>query len=73
MRLGITGFKGKMGRALLNEAKNFNQKELFVSALHSRDEKSTQINGITITDDYSYLANNCDIIIDFTRPKASLS
>ncbi len=71
MKIGITGYTGKMGQALLNEIKD-NGNEIKVAALHSRTGKNQFIEGIEITNDYANLVQKSDIIIDFSRPEASL-
>ena len=71
MKIGITGYTGKMGQALLNEIKN-NSNDIKIAALHSRAAINQFIDGIDITNDYSNLVRKSDIVIDFSRPEESL-
>lgn len=71
MKIGITGYTGKMGQALLNEVKN-NDNDIKVAALHSRTAINQFIEGIEVTNDYLNLVRKSDIVIDFSRPETSL-
>ena len=71
MKIGIIGYTGKMGQALLNEIKH-NSNDVTISALHSRTTSDTITEGIEITNSYLNLIQKSDVIIDFSRPESSI-
>ena len=73
MNIGIIGYTGKMGRALLEIAKKDNLK---ISVVYSREimpivdiQLDPQIH---VTTKYSQLIEMCDVVIDFSRPESTL-
>jgi 4-hydroxy-tetrahydrodipicolinate reductase len=65
MKLGIIGYSGKMGQALLQEAKKQN---ILVPIVHSRLLTQESF----ITDNYLELVKKVDVVVDFSRPETSL-
>ena len=68
MKVGIVGYRGKMGQAILAEAKN--HADISVTIVHSRNLHSHP--EIQVTDSIKGLVKECDIVIDFSRPETSL-
>jgi len=64
IKLGITGYTGKMGQAILSEASNF--KEFVVSAGLVRGDTSGDI---ILTDTLDKLCKASDVVIDFSVPE----
>ena len=72
MKIGIIGYTGKMGQALINEITNNSLNDVFISVLHSRNTNERVVENMVITNDYLSFTNKCDVIIDFSRPESSL-
>lgn len=58
-KVGITGYKGRMGNLLVNEI--------------NLDDTLSFAGGIDIGDDAEALFNNADIVIDFSAPDATIT
>lgn len=72
MKIGIIGYTGKMGQALINEITTNDDNNVILSAIHSRGETDRVVDDIQITNNYQTLVKNCDVVIDFSRPDSSL-
>lgn len=70
MKLGIVGYRGKMGQAILEEITT--QEGIVLSILHSRNTNNTTYNDIDVTTSLLEVVNNCDVIIDFSRPTTTI-
>ncbi len=68
MKVGIVGYRGKMGQAILAKAKT--EADISITMLHSRHLQN--YTAIPVTDSLKELVAHCDIIIDFSRPETSL-
>lgn len=68
MKVGVIGYRGQMGQAILSEVVNHPYISLVI--LHSRCKAIDQ--EIEVTDSIEELVKQCDIVIDFSRPKISL-
>jgi 4-hydroxy-tetrahydrodipicolinate reductase len=68
MKVGIVGYRGKMGQALLAEAEKHD--DISIAILHSRYFQNET--DIPITDSVHLLVEECDIVVDFSRPDTSL-
>ena len=77
LRIAITGVDGRMGCALLEVAKH--DREISVSAALAKPDSPligqtiTHIQGADLMVTDSILPNQADVMIDFTRPEATLS
>ncbi|MDD5359120.1 MAG: 4-hydroxy-tetrahydrodipicolinate reductase [Sulfurovaceae bacterium] len=70
IKVGILGSTGRVGALLINNI--LNDDTLSLSALHVYDElKIDAPKGTLITNDMKELLNACDIVIDFSAPKAT--
>jgi 4-hydroxy-tetrahydrodipicolinate reductase len=68
MKVGIVGYRGKMGQAILAEAEKHD--DISIAILHSRYfQNETEV---TVTDSIQLLVEQCDVVIDFSRPDTSL-
>lgn len=80
-KIAIAGSSGRMGRVLLEAITQVNDMcvaaalEVTGSAYVGKDagELIGSKNGIVITDDYETALQDCDYIIDFTRPEGTLA
>ena len=69
MKYGILGATGRVGQILVNIIKNSDD---LISAVMFRDKKTINFDkDIVITNDAKILLENCDIVIDFSTPKAT--
>lgn len=68
MKIGIVGYRGKMGQAIIEEATN--HPDISIAILHSRNPHNET--DIEVTDSIEWLVKQCDIVIDFSRPDTSL-
>lgn len=82
MRIAIYGANGRMGKALVNAAREHSQLELLSALVEpqspdigkdSGEFAGSGSNGIVFVDDVISGLENCDGIIDFTIPQASLN
>jgi 4-hydroxy-tetrahydrodipicolinate reductase len=70
IKVGILGSTGRVGALLINNI--LNDDTLSLSALHVYDElKIDAPKGTLITNDMKELLNACDVVIDFSAPKAT--
>lgn len=81
-RIGIVGAAGRMGRTLIEAVQ---QAEGLVLAAATERAGSSLVGadagelaglgrlGVTVTDDLASVADACDVLIDFTRPEATLA
>ncbi|MDD5548702.1 MAG: 4-hydroxy-tetrahydrodipicolinate reductase [Sulfurovaceae bacterium] len=70
IKVGILGSTGRVGALLINNI--LNDDTLSLSALHVYDElKIDAPKGTLITNDMKELLNTCDVVIDFSAPKAT--
>ncbi len=73
IRIGIFGPDGRMGKDLIKEIKNFNSLELtFLCEKKGHKLVGKKISEITVEDNVKKLITNCDVVIDFTAPSATL-
>lgn len=80
-KIAIAGSSGRMGRVLLEAITQANDMcvaaalEVAGSAYVGKDagELIGSKNGIVITDDYETALQDCDYVIDFTRPEGTLA
>jgi 4-hydroxy-tetrahydrodipicolinate reductase len=81
VKIIITGVCGKVGSAILNLA--LNDKDLYVAGILEAKthpligkkidiSEDKSVNALYIEGDLANIINKCDVIIDFTEPKASL-
>lgn len=80
IKIAIAGVNGRMGKVLV-EAVNHHPQTLLVGALEHQGSTALGLDagytvglqtGVIITDCYETALANADIVIDFTRPEASL-
>ncbi len=68
MKIGVIGYRGKMGQAILKETEN--NDNISVVIVHSRHlHRHAEIE---VTDSIEDLVKKCDIVIDFSHPETSL-
>ena len=68
MKIGVVGYRGKMGQAVLAEV--VKHPDISLVMLHSRQPHMDQ--EIEVTTSIEELVKKCDIIIDFSRPETTL-
>lgn len=68
MKIGIIGYRGKMGQAILSEV--VHHSDISIAILHSRQNNVYQ--GIEVTSSINELIKKSDIVIDFSHPETSL-
>lgn len=75
VKLGIFGPNGKMGKNIISQLDKFSDNLLLTSLCEQEghDAVGKKINGIAIIDCLEQFIDSCDVIIDFTSPKATLS
>lgn len=71
IKVGVTGYKGRIGGLLAAELKSNAWPTLSLSAVSERDAGDAPSDFIVVTDPHE-LARQCDVVVDFTRPEASL-
>jgi 4-hydroxy-tetrahydrodipicolinate reductase len=70
INVGIVGSTGRVGGLLIDNLKD--DKEATLSAVHVFDNLERELDkGVFITNSMSELLKNCDIVIDFSAPKAT--
>lgn len=81
IKIAIAGVNGRMGKVLV-EAVHNSQHCVLVGALDHKDSKAIGLDAgyavgiqtnVVITADYDVALKNADVVIDFTRPDASLA
>ena len=82
IKIAVAGAGGRMGAALIHQIENTSGIRLAGALEHSASEKlgidsgksaGLDPNGIAITDDTNLVLSECDGIIDFTMPAATLA
>ncbi len=82
IRVGVTGASGRMGKCLIEMIQNHSELALVAALDHSQSPFLGQDAGIVaggcaagvmITDKLSVTLSHIDVLIDFTRPQASLA
>ena len=68
MKIGLVGYTGQMGQAILTEVAKY--PDVSVAILHSRSLQTHH--AIAVTESIEELVKKCDIVIDFSHPKTSL-
>lgn len=80
IKIAIAGVDGRMGRVLV-QAVEQNPNTVLVGALDRADSEALGLDagyavglktGVKISNDADAVLNECDVLIDFTRPEASL-
>ena len=74
MKLGIMGPLGRMGKSIISEARNFNK--ISISAFceqKGHPKVGSKIDGIEVLDSTQQFISSCDVIIDFSQPKATIN
>lgn len=70
VNFGILGSTGRVGSLLIDDLGNLEGAQL--SAVHVFDELKKQLPaGTVVTNDLSVLINSCDVVVDFSAPKAT--
>jgi len=67
IKLGITGYTGRMGQAILSEVQSF--PEFIMSIALVQDSQSKERGGMKLTDNIDELCDLSDVIIDFSVPE----
>jgi 4-hydroxy-tetrahydrodipicolinate reductase len=68
IKLGITGYSGKMGKAIMSEVKNFPEFNLVAGLLQASSSKELE-SPVRLTDNIEELCQLSDVILDFSSPK----
>lgn len=74
IKLGIFGPSGRMGTSIISELKEFKSQLILTSLCEQKNHpsKGKIINEIEIVDCLESFVKNCEVIIDFTSPDATL-
>lgn len=73
IKIGIAGSTGRVGRLLVQELLSGDWEDLSFSGGLARNPESQQLADLYLTDDIAALFENSDVVIDFTRPEATIS
>ncbi len=75
IRIAIAGCQGRMGKALLQALEKDPQLTLTVATVspESKNKEITLVHGVKTVDSLSTVMAEFDILIDFTRPSATLN
>ena len=73
VKIGLLGAEGRMGQALVNEIEKHARTEL-VCALTIADSPNlgAKVGGVPLSADIQKAMDLCDVMIDFSRPKAAI-
>ena len=72
MKIGVTGYTGRVGQLLVQELQSGKWPEVILSGCTSRSG-SENVHNLYITEDAGELFEHSDAIIDFTLPEATLT
>ena len=67
IKLGITGYTGRMGQAILSEVQGFPEFSMFAALVG--DNKSKEQGAVKLTDSLDELCDLSDVVIDFSVPE----
>ena len=75
VKLGIFGPSGKMGQNIISQLEKFDNDLLLSSLCEQKNHEAIgkKIRGITVLDCLETFISNCEVIIDFSSPDATLA